>query len=395
MSLKKIALGILLVVIVAGFFAALMSVSAQIVASARPTNFDYYSFWIGSRAVLNGQSPYGEEIALSIQRAYFGDVLPPGEYQHNFPNPPYVAYLFFPLALLPFGKSLMIWLALQIPIFIATVLLAGYILDLRIKPLQYVLLTLVGSFFFMYPMISYARGQISILLLFLFTLSAFFLMRGNVAIGGALLAVTSIRPDYFLAAIVIAIFLLRRSTMIRNFIVSVTISLAVLTLSSMAFVGFWIPEWFFVVTNYSAGNPFTHWPPEFINNDIIRSLVILCVLVWGGWYVWKAFIHSRKEFDILAVSALILVFFTLNKQTGPYNLTLLLIPAFLLFAYMKDNPWRWSILILFVSPWIYRFQLPIENILTEELVIPLEIMVFQQLFVAIRHSDRVLTKSPD
>jgi len=392
--LKKAVFVIVLIVITASFFATLVTMSEQVLASkGLDTSYDYYWFWVGSRAVLTGQSPYSTQVTQVIQQGYFGHVLPANEYQHAFPYPPYIAYLFSPLAFIPFGKSALIWLTLQFPLLIASLVMISHVLKLRFTPLHYVILSLVCSIGFVYPMIVYTIGQLPIFLLFLFALSGYLLARGNVLAGGALLAVTSIRPDYFLLGGLIAVFVLYRSTKLKAFIVSVLVSLAVLTLSSMAFIGFWIPDWLSVLTNYSGGNPFTQWPPEYIQNSVIRWLLLLSVVLWGTWYVWKAYINPTIDGQLLVASAMILVVFVLDKQTGPYYMSLLLVPAFLLFRYMVDSRWRWLILILMFSPWFYRIAFNGSLVLVERLVMPLEFIVFQLLFTFIRRYEQPLASS--
>lgn len=393
---KKTIFGIVLTVITVSFFATLVTMSEQVVAAKGiNTSFDYYWFWVGSRAVLTGQSPYSTQVTQVIQQGYFGHVLPANEYQHTFPYPPYIAYLFSPLAFIPFDKSVLIWLTLQFPLLVASILMISQVLKLRFTLLHYVILSLICSLGFVYPMVVYTIGQLPIFLLFLFALSGFLVARGNVMIGGALLAVTSVRPDYFFVAVAIAIFLLYRSTKIKTFIASVFVSLVVLTLSSMALIGFWIPEWLSVITNYSGGNPFTQWPPQYIQNVVVRSLLILAVLLWGAWYMWKAYTLPTTDNQILGISALIIIVFVLDKQTGTYYMSLLLVPAFLLFSYMSDSPWRWLTILLMISPWFYRIAFHGSLVFIERLIMPLVFIIFQQLFTFIRHYEQPLIGNVD
>jgi len=376
--MNKKAFGFFLfAIIVIGIFFALMSVSSRVIGQRRASNFDYFWFYAGSRAILNGQSPYSQEVTEIIQRGYYGTILPEDHYQHVFPFPAYIAYLFFPLVFFPIEQSLVVWLALQIILLIASLLMMSRILLLKFTPLEYAALTLICSFGFVYPMITYANAQLSILMLFLFVLSAWNLNRGNLIFGGILLSLTSIRPDYFLAAGSITIILLNDLKKTKVFIKALIITLVILVLSSFLLIGFWIPDWLSFVTYYASGNPQVHWPPGFIEVVWYRWLMILGVLVWGGRNLWRVYNQPDKENKLLASSAIVLVLFVLEKQTGPYYMTLLLIPAFMFFALIQDSRWRWTVGFLLVVPTFLRFFMDGFNVLSEGLVVPLAFVLFQ------------------
>jgi len=383
-KVNKVALGILVIVASSVFVFTLVYVSKQLIASERSNDFDYYVFWYGSRAVLSGENPYTTEVTQAIQLGIFGENIPEGQFLHAYAYPPYLAFLLLLLVSFPFNTSLLIFLVIQFPLLFASIFMMSYILKLQFSPFQYAILALTSSIGFVYPAIAYATGQLSIIFLFLFVLAAFFFARGNIPVGGVILAFTSIRPDLYLVAIVIVMLGLRDFEKIRSVIISSVISLLALTLASMALIGFWIPDWVSMVIEYSQKNPYTHWPPEFIQSTFLRSLLIIGVLIWGSYYLLKSHRAPTNENLMLGASALILILFTLNKQSGPYLMTLLLIPAFLLFGYMNESRWRWLIILLLITPWFYRFHTSGINLLTEELVIPLEFILFQQVFVMIR-----------
>jgi len=378
--MNKKTLGIfLLAFLVVGIFFVLMNVSSQMVGQRRSSNFDYYWFYAGSRAILNGQSPYSQEVTEIIQRGYYGTVLPEDQYQHVFPFPAYIAYLFFPLLFFPIDQSLVIWLALQLLLLFASLLMLSRILELTFSLLEYAALSLICSFGFVYPMITYANAQLSILMLFLFVLSAWYLKRGSLILGGIILSFTSIRPDYFFAAVLIALIMLNNLKKLMIFVTSLFVSLMILSLSSFFLIGFWIPDWLSFVLYYSGWNPQVHWPPGFIGNIWLRWSMIAGILVWGLGNLWRVYKQPVRKNKLLASSAVTLVLFVLEKQTGPYYMTLLIIPAFMFFALIHNPRWRWAVGFLLVVPTFIRFFIEGFNVLSEGLVVPLAFALFQLL----------------
>src|SRR5207244_3695866 len=60
---------------------------------------DFHAFWEGGRAVLHGHSPYPPATAASLQ------------HENQFVYPPLAAFLFVPLAVLPFQVAAILFCA--------------------------------------------------------------------------------------------------------------------------------------------------------------------------------------------------------------------------------------------------------------------------------------------
>jgi hypothetical protein len=80
---------------------------------------DLYPRWLGARELLvHHRNPYGGDIALEIQKGYYGRALDPARSndpkdQQGFAYPVYVVFLLAPLIGLPFHNVQILFLALN------------------------------------------------------------------------------------------------------------------------------------------------------------------------------------------------------------------------------------------------------------------------------------------
>src|ERR1017187_9417920 len=99
---------------------------------------DLYPRWLGARELLLHQrNPYGDDIAVEIQKGYYGRALDPTrpddpKDQQGFAYPAYVVFLLAPTIDLPFDVVQIGFRWLLIGLAVATVLLWLYVL--RWKP---------------------------------------------------------------------------------------------------------------------------------------------------------------------------------------------------------------------------------------------------------------------
>jgi hypothetical protein len=161
---------------------------------------DLYPRWLGARELLVHQrNPYSEDVALEIQKGYYGRALDPArpgdpKDRQGFAYPVYVVFLLAPLVGLPFHTVQVFFYWLLIVLTAATVPLWLRALGWRLPPVGLaigIVLTL-GSI----PAVQGIKlQQLSLLVAGLLAASAACVASGYLFCGGVILALTTIKPQ--------------------------------------------------------------------------------------------------------------------------------------------------------------------------------------------------------
>src|SRR5436190_19545159 len=97
-------------------------------ALANPGGTDFLVHWVGARALLRGETPYGDKTALEIQEMVYGRPAQPGEHELRVAYPIYSAIIFGPFALVSdFDLARSLWMT-----FLEGVILAVFLLSLNV-----------------------------------------------------------------------------------------------------------------------------------------------------------------------------------------------------------------------------------------------------------------------
>jgi len=329
---------------------------ANALFSRREQDADFLWIWLGNKLILEGTSPYSAESTLALQQALTGEEIAPDQYQHPIPFPAYSAFILFPSGLLPYSTAYHIWRNLQFPMLFAALYLMKRFLNLEMRWAQEHFFFFAGSIGFLYPIVSYALGQISIFIFFLFSLLFYFSQRKMTFLAGASMAFIAIRPDMFILACVTLVVILwdARQALFKIGFAAFAV-LLVFNLATLPLIGFWYVDWIDILRGYSAGNPFAHYPLEMLPNTIGQVIVVAAVIIYLAWQVLR-FIKKRTESEtLLLVSSTVIVFSLANKLTGTYHMTLLLIPALILLHLYSNSKLRWLVWLTMLSPWAYWY----------------------------------------
>lgn len=332
---------------------ALMAIpSYQLLVKPRGKAFDLFWIWAGGQAILRGENPYGPETTRVIQLGVFNKIIPPYQYQHGFPHPAHIAFVLLPFAALPFFWSIIIWLSLQIPLFMATLLLGFDLLKWPVRPIWLFVLTMLALLGFRYPINAYVVGQLTFFIIFCFVLSAYLFKENYPRWSAVALACATIRPDLALLGIVTALFLIRRSPARVAFIITLLITGLVFFIMPTLLIGFWPVIWLQALQSYGA-NPFATWPPELLPALWLRVGLLLLLVIWAGRYALLAWQNPNLKNNCFMTSAIILFGLITLPQTGSYNLTFCLIPAFILMRYARSIWLKSVIAASLLLPWLY------------------------------------------
>jgi hypothetical protein len=161
---------------------------------------DLYPRWLGARELLlRHRNPYGDDIAIEIQKGYYGRALDPArpndpKDQQGFAYPVYVVFLLAPLIGLPFHDVQIFFHALLIVLTAASVWLWLRTLRWRLPPLAIVsgIVLVLGCF----PAVQGIKlQQLSLLVAALLAGSAACVATRFLFCGGVLLALATIKPQ--------------------------------------------------------------------------------------------------------------------------------------------------------------------------------------------------------
>jgi hypothetical protein len=221
---------------------------------------DLYQIWVTSLEWQQHRSdPYSAEMTREIQSGLYGRPLDPNrpgdpKDLRMFPYPAFADILFWPVAELPFVVARVVFVCLLVLLTAASVWLWMQALGLRFSRHWMVILLLLvfGSF----PVLEglYA-GQVGLLVACLLAASILALQRGKSLLSGVLMALTTIKPQVTLLAILYLLFWSsshwRRGC---RFCAGFFATLLLLVGAALAVWPHWIQSWTHVVLLYHGYN---------------------------------------------------------------------------------------------------------------------------------------------
>lgn len=184
-------------------FHILAPANAQVVLAAhRPigNNSDLYPRWLGTRELfLHGRDPYSPEITREIQTGFYGRPLDPSNpsdpaARESFVYPLYVAFLLSPTIHMPFHLVAVVFRWILLGSIAATVPLWMYAFGLRARwPVLAAGMLLATS---TSPgMYEYFQQNLAALAVLFLAGAVAATVRGQLALAGILLALSTIKPD--------------------------------------------------------------------------------------------------------------------------------------------------------------------------------------------------------
>ena len=304
---------------------------------------DFLVHWVGTRALLiEGISPYSDEVAEQIQTRAYGRPARPGEHQLRVAYPLYGEALFLPFALISdYTLARALWMTA-----LETGLLALAFFCLRLTgwrpPLWLLAAYLIFALAWYHGLRPLINGNVVILVALLLAGALLALRSGRDELAGVLLALGTIKPQVLLLPI---LFVLLWTASQRRWRVAVWLVISVALLSVVA--ALFVPDWplqnlreIMLYPTYnppgSPGAAFAEWWPAAGEKLGWALSALLALLLLGEWAVAR-----RKEFRwFLWTASLTLVAAQwIGLQTDPGNFVVLFIPLTLIFAVWEE---RWG-----------------------------------------------------
>ena len=275
-----------------------------------PGHNDFLPRWEGSRTFwLEGQSPYSDEATLNIQMRIFGRAVGEGEDLSLFVYPFYTSFILLPLTPLSYSWATAIWMVFLEACLILALLLVCDIVRWFPKPMFLTVLVLWALFYY-FAARGLMLGQFSHLLYMLEIASVWGLYRGHPRLGGAALALSTIKPQM---GIFIVPFLLLWALSRRNwdFLGGFTGGMIVLWggsfLLSPSWLGDWITQLRLYPTYTSVGSPV-----ETIVQYYLGLSPVITYFISGGFillmlYYWYSTMILKRNDHFLWTVTLTLV----------------------------------------------------------------------------------------
>ena len=315
----------------------------RILVIPRGTRFDFYAPWAGVQAVAQGLDPYSEQVSRSIQRKQ--EIFFPHPYGGGFVYPPHLLILFFPIALLPFPIFISLWIAALFLLCQFSIIMGLQLLGISPRVAMVGILC-ITALFYRYTMIGITFGQPACFALAMLVLAAWLIHKDKDYLSSMALVAAAIKPDLTFGPIFlflgISIYHRRFKVLWGMLGTTIVLCLAITFLLGLH----WPSSYFGAVKAYTeyhlstwglTGPPIWMWP------------LAWAVLLFTFWVLWDNLKKARWSWlAALSVnSSLILI-----PQSGTYNLTFLLAPIFVGWAWLR-GAWRWLWLaIWWLLPWL-------------------------------------------
>jgi hypothetical protein len=360
-----------------GFFMPRVSDAhtASNLAGGYSVGHDFYPVWLTSReCVPSGCDPYSPGMTRKIQQGMFGRALdsripsdPPNDYR-TFAYPAFTDLLLWPAALFPFTAARGCFLVLLIAVTALSVLLWMNAFSLLPTPTSSfaVILLVICS----YPVLEglYAV-QLGLLVGFLLAASVFALQRGWIFLAGTLMALTTIKPQMTILAIVyLLVWSVHKWRERGRFCIGFVSTIAILTIAAMLVWPHWVQSWVRVLLGYHhyanlplLGEVFGLGPV--LGGTASTGAIALLLTLLLSFKMRSADVNSI-EFQLTLSVLLCITSVTLLPSQGFQDQVILLPGIFLVFCRWTQPTYTGTYKVLLVTaaavlmwPWFAAFGL--------------------------------------
>ncbi len=309
-------------------------------ASTNPGGNDFLPRWVGTRAfLLEGRSPYSEAVARRIQRLAYGRPARPGEDQMRMVYPFYALPFFAPYALIAnYTWARALWMTTLEVLLVAQALMALDLARWRLKPwglAAYLLFALTWY----HGLRALVNGNPVVLAAALLTAVPWLLRRGRPGGAGVALALSTIKPQVALLAVIGLLWWAwrqKRRALLRAF----GLTMAGLLALSFAVHPAWLQENWREIRAYPGYTPATTvqeallemLPPSLEAVGVALGLALSAGLLVAWARLWRAAAQGPATVPLEAYALTLVIGQWVGIPTDPGNFVLLLLPLVLVLA---------------------------------------------------------------
>jgi hypothetical protein len=274
--------------------------------------------WTGSRAILRGRNPYDLDVAQPIDNQLRSAAPERDINRQKYAYPVYFAFLFLPLAVLPFDLAQKVALASDIVLTAAS--LAFWSVDSKLRRLSALAVTIFA--FASYPtMLALQLRQPTVLIAAMLSAVFFCVRSSRLFLAGFLAGLTLSKPQLAIPVLLpLTIWSLAGWRSRKVFLLSLISTFTVLLTGAELVVPGWIPHWIRVIRAYSHYAGASPLLLDILPRPLYAAATALLIVavVWTGL--------KFRETDLLFAIAFSTAAFQLMLQFQIYN-ELLLLPA--------------------------------------------------------------------
>lgn len=298
-------------------------------ARVSPGGTDFLVHWVGARALLHGETPYGDKTALEIQTVTYGRPALQGEHELRVAYPIYSALIFSPFALVSdylLARSL--WMT-----FLEIALLATFWLSLNIvewKPGWIFLpILLVFSLLWYHAARPLINGNAVAVVALLFTATVWAIKNKRDGLAGLFLALATLKPHLALLPVIWSLVWMvpQRRWRFAGWFFG---SLVVMVLAGMVLVPDWLLQNLREILRYTSYNPPTTigaavetWFPGFGRPaGWVISLLFCGLLLWE----WKKALQAEFPAFLWTFALTLTASQWIGITTDPGNFVILTLP---------------------------------------------------------------------
>jgi len=311
-----------------------------------PGGNDFLAHYVGTRSLLfEGKSPYGDEVALEIQRRVFGRPAEEGEIEHRVVYPLYSTLIFAPFALIAnYAVARVAWMTVMELALLGTGYLALQITNW--KPRLVIL-----AIYFQFAVLWYhgfravINGNAVIVVSLCITGSLFALKKNKDRAAGVLLTLSTIKPNL---VVLLILYILIWSVYQKRYRVILWFlgSMLVLTLGGMLLIPDWIFQNLWEIMRYPGYNPpgsigevLGLWFPSYA--VLIKYGIGIGLGLLLGKEIWVAR-QAKYEWFLWTACLALTVSQWIGIATDPGNFVILFTPFVLVLARLEERWEDWS-----------------------------------------------------
>lgn len=292
---------------------------------------DFYSRWMGARAVfLKGQDPYSDAVTREIQMGMYGRLARIDEDQVAFAYPLYAAYFAAPLVALPYAWAESLWVAFLIMVLVGACILFARSVGWSLAPLG--LLALLAIALTFYPALrGIFLGQYALLVFGSMAMGIAMLVWERDGLAGWVLAVSTVKPHVAVIALIV-IFSWAVWHKRWRVLVGFISAMALLLGGSFLLLPSWFGEFIRALGEYKSyiqiGPPVQVIGELFLSPPWSEIAAIGISILLIGWLIhrWRRTIGADVKSFLPTIELALIVTTAAMVRTATTDQTLLLLP---------------------------------------------------------------------
>ena len=349
------------------------AIAPSVTTRPRPLT-DLYAQWFGVRELLlHHRDPYSDDVTRELQVAYYGKNLDPSEaahpsHQQRFAYPLYVAFLLAPTVWMQFHTVQIIFSWLLAGVTVSALPLWAHAVRLKLPPAD-LAIALVVTFTSIPVMQGLGLLQFGLLVAALLAAAAAAAVSGRLFLAGVLLAISTIKPQMSLLAIVwFALWVSgdwhRRRSLLWGFAATL---LALVGAAELLLPG-WIRRFLTALAEYEKHTRATSLLGIYLPSPL-QWLVAVAGLFIVATYAWRARQQpsDSPSFTLALAFTLSLTLLIIPTVVPPFNHVLLLPVVLLAIRHWqtlqrRDRLFRFASSVLCsiaVLPWLFALVVAI------------------------------------